>query len=364
MTNDLNPLTDTPIDQYTHNHSFFLSLALQEAWRYQLLTFPNPAVGAAVTDGRGALLSVAAHREAGRAHAEVLAIRDAYIRLSGDGTLAGCDDAFLLHEELLKRAKTLFHDATIYVTLEPCAHVGKTPACADLIAGLGFKRVVIGAEDPNPEAAGGARRLRQAGIEVVTGAESAACEALIEPFVKWQRTGRFVFFKLAQTLNGILDGGTISCETSRRWVHAVRSKIDTLLIGGETVRQDRPLLDARLTGGRAPDVAIFTRRPESIDRTIPLFSVSGRHVTFTRQLPEKGLVMVEGGPGTFFALRDEIDWMVLFVAPFVKEGMGYNAPKKFRLLHLCRSGEDAMLWLGRETRMGNGDRIPPIPNDE
>ena len=348
MTNDFNPLTNTPIHQYTNNNDYFISLALQEAWRYQLLTYPNPAVGAAVVDGCGALLSVAAHKEAGKPHAEVLAIRDAYVRLSGDEALAKCDDAYTLHAELPKRVKERFHDATLFVTLEPCAHTGKTPACADLIVKLGFKRVVIGAMDPNPEAAGGAERLRHAGIEVVTGVAKEACEALIEPFVAWQKRGRFLFFKLAQTLNGVVDGGTISCETSRRWVHAVRTKIDTLLIGGETVRHDRPRLDARLVGGKAPDVAIFTRHPECIDRSIPLFDVPGRQVTFVEKLPEKGLVMVEGGPGSFAALKEQIDWMVLFIAPFVKEGMGYNATQDFRLLHQRRSGEDIMLWLKSE----------------
>ncbi|WP_201352578.1 bifunctional diaminohydroxyphosphoribosylaminopyrimidine deaminase/5-amino-6-(5-phosphoribosylamino)uracil reductase RibD [Hydrogenimonas urashimensis] len=321
-----------------------MSLALHEAWKYQLLTYPNPAVGAVITDGHGALLAVAAHREAGKAHAEILAIRDAYGRLTGDRDLAVCDDALVLHDELSKRAETLFRDATLYVTLEPCSHTGRTPACAGLIERLGFRRVIIGAMDPNPEAAGGAKRLQKAGIDVATGVEKEACEALLEPFVKWQR-GRFVFFKLAQSLNGVIDGGTISSEASRRWVHAVRTKIDRLVIGGGTVRIDRPILDSRLVKGKAPDVAIFTRHPQSIDRTIPLFDVPGRQVSFGKTLPEKGLVMIEGGPGAFAALRDEIDWMVLFIAPFVKEGMGYNATRDFWLLHQRRSGDDAMLWL-------------------
>ncbi len=322
-----------------------MRLALSEAWRYQLLTYPNPAVGAVVVGPCGEVLAVAAHQEAGKPHAEVLAIRDAYTTLSGDTSLAGCDEAALLHEKLPELAKGLFRDKSIYVTLEPCAHTGRTPPCAALIERLGFKKVVIGAMDPNPAAAGGAERLKKAGLAVVTGVEKAACEALLWPFVTWRKTGRFVFFKLAQTLNGVIDGGTISSEVSRRWVHAVREKLDCLLIGGETVRVDRPTLDARITGGKAPDVAIFTRRPDTIDRTIPLFSVPGRTVAFAQTLPEKGLVMVEGGAGTFEALEDGIDAMVLFVAPFVKEGMGYNGAKNFELLHQRRVGEDAMLFL-------------------
>jgi len=324
--------------------NFYLSLALNEAWKYQLLTYPNPAVGAVVTGSCGEILAVAAHREAGKPHAEVLAIRDAYVRLSGDRSLAACDDAALLHERLPQLSRNLFHDATIYVTLEPCSHTGRTPPCAALIERLGFRRVVIGSPDPNPEAAGGAKRLKAAGIEVAEGVEWEACDALLEPFVRW-REGRFVFFKLAQTLNGVIDGGVISCETSRRWVHAVRSRIDTLVIGGETVRRDRPTLDSRLAGGKAPDVAIYTKHRETIDRAIPLFSVPDRRVAFTDRLPEKGLVMVEGGAGSFEALKEEIDWMVLFVAPFVKGGMGYNGAKNFEILHQRRSGEDMMLFL-------------------
>ena len=326
------------------NDTLAMRLAIEAAWERQLLTYPNPAVGAAVVGTCGEIVAVAAHEEAGKPHAEVLAIRDAYAKLSGDSSLKDCEDAARLHELLPRKAGNLFRDKTIAVTLEPCNHQGRTPPCAALIEKLGFARAVIGVPDPIPGHGGGAERLRRAGIEVVRGVEKRECEALLEPFVKWQK-GRFLFFKLAQALNGVVDGGVISCEESRRWVHRVREKIDRLVIGGETVRSDRPRLDARLTGGRAPDVAIFTKNPETIDRSIPLFDVPGRRVEFTERLPEKGLIMVEGGPGTFEALRSEIDWMILFVAPFVKEGMGYNAPKHFELLHSRRSGADSMLFL-------------------
>ncbi|WP_457595853.1 bifunctional diaminohydroxyphosphoribosylaminopyrimidine deaminase/5-amino-6-(5-phosphoribosylamino)uracil reductase RibD [Hydrogenimonas sp.] len=330
-----------------NRYDLAMALALEEAWRFQFLTYPNPAVGAAIVGPCGEIVAVAAHREAGGPHAEVRAIRDAYVALTGDVSLAACEDASLLHQELAKRAGQLFCDKTIVVTLEPCNHTGRTPPCASLIERLKFGRVVIGVQDPNPQAAGGAERLRKAGIEVVTGVREAACEVLLAPFVRW-RDGTFYLFKLAQSLNGVVDGGTISCEESRRWVHTLRTRVDTLLIGGGTVRCDRPRLDSRLVGGRAPDVAIFTRKPESIDPSIPLFSVPGRRVTMGTELPEKGLVLVEGGPGTLEAMAGRIDWMVLFVAPFSKEGLGYNVPMRFTLRHQCRSGEDAMLFLERK----------------
>ncbi len=334
----------------TRSDAFYMRLALEEAWKYQFLTYPNPAVGAAVVDQNGAVLGIGAHKEAGSAHAELIALRDAYAALSGDSSLDGCEDAHRLHETLLSKSKTLFSDATLYVTLEPCAHTGKTPSCAALVAELGFKRVVIGTADPNEEAAGGADRLRRAGAEVVIGVEKRRCEELIEPFVKW-REGRFLFFKLAQTLNGVIDGGTISSEESRRWVHEVRSKIERLLIGGNTVRTDRPLLDSRLAGKRAPDVTILTRNPDTIDREIPLFRVPERSVDFAgsvAKLPKRGLVMAEGGTGTLYALKDEIDWMVLFVSPVIKAGMGYNGAESFELLHQQSRGGDAILWLRAE----------------
>ncbi len=329
---------------------FFMRLALDEAWKYQLLTYPNPAVGALLVDGNGAVLGIGAHQKAGKAHAEVLALRNAYMESSGDYSLDMCDDAHTLHEMLLAKAKGIFRDATLYVTLEPCSHEGKTPSCAALVCKLGLKRVVIGAADPNGEAAGGADMLRSAGIEVTVGVRKKECEDLIEPFIKW-REGRFLFFKLAQTLNGVIDGGIISSEESRRWVHEVRSRIDTLLIGGNTVRKDRPVLDSRLVGKSAPDVAILTRDKESIEKNIPLFGVGNRSVEFMGiedVSSLSGLVMAEGGEGSLRLLEKRVDWMVLFVAPFMKAGMGYNCASSFELLHQGRSGGDAILWLRAE----------------
>ncbi|BBG66441.1 diaminohydroxyphosphoribosylaminopyrimidine deaminase /5-amino-6-(5-phosphoribosylamino)uracil reductase [Hydrogenimonas sp.] len=324
-----------------------MRLALEEAWRYQLLTYPNPAVGAAVVGASGALLGLNAHKEAGSAHAEVLAIRDAYSALSGDRSLDESEDAVFLHEELKKRAKNLFSDSTVYVTLEPCSHEGRTPPCATLISELGFRRAVIGTKDPNPAASGGAKLLEAAGVEVVTGVEKKRCDDLIEPFVKW-RSGRFLFFKLAQTLNGVIDGGTISSEESRSWVHAVRGKIDSLLIGGNTVRTDRPILDSRLAGSKPPDVKILTGSPETFDKDIPLFGIEGRSVDFIGREEVsslEGLVMAEGGGGALESLKSEIDWLVLFIAPVMKAGMGYNGAQSFELLHRQSRGGDVILWL-------------------
>ncbi len=326
------------------DHPFYMRLALETAWRFQLLTYPNPAVGAVVLDKHGALLAVSAHERAGGPHAEVRAIRDAYARLSGDESLNGCEEALRLHEALRQKAGRLFEGATIYVTLEPCAHTGRTPPCAGLIEALGFKRAVIGTRDPNPQAAGGIERLKACGIEVIEGVEKEACERLLEPFVRW-RAGRFVLFKLAQRLNGTVDGGTISSEASRRWVHRLRGVADRLVIGARTVRTDRPLLDCRLSGDRPPNVTILSRRQETVDRSIPLFFVPGREVEIADQLPEKGLILVEGGPALLKSLEETYDWLLLFIAPRLKEGLGYNGTQELIKLHQSALGEDITVWL-------------------
>lgn len=323
--------------------------ALDAAWGYQFLTYPNPAVGAAVIDVHGKLLSVAAHQESGGPHAEVLAIMEALIALGESATRFDRHDAHALHRQLVDFGGDLFRRSTLVVTLEPCHHTGQTPPCSELIRRLGFKRVVIGMLDRHAKASGGAEALKAAGIEVVFGGMAAECEALVTPFLRWQN-GRFIFFKLAQTLGGAIDGGLISCETSRRWVHRVRSRVDKLVIGGNTVRIDRPILDARLVGGRPPDVMIFSRSG-GFDPQIPLFSVPGRSVETIGALdalPERGLIMIEGGRGMFQAVCDTIDWTVAFIAPSYRSGLGVDADFHGKIIHQRPSGSDAMLWIGKE----------------
>jgi len=324
-----------------------MRLALEAAWKYQGLTYPNPAVGSAVCGARGELLSVASHQRAGGPHAEVLALKNAYRLLSGDSGIDGLEGAAELHAYLCANHNGIFRDCTIYVTLEPCAHEGKTPSCARLIGALGLKRVVMAHRDPNPEAAGGAALLGDAGIEVDVGMLEAEAETLLAPFVSWQRD-RFVFFKWAQRLDGTIDGGTISCEASRKLVHALRDRCDLLVIGGNTVATDRPTLDARLVGGRAPDVLIYSRRSD-FDPAIPLFHVPGRKVTVSdslESLRDYRFVMIEGGPGMFAATEGSVDAYLCFVAPQSGGTIPFtNRSAAFSMLHAGRIGDDAALWL-------------------
>ncbi len=322
----------------------YMRLALQEAWRYQLLTYPNPAVGAAVVKN-GRLLSVAAHKEAGAPHAEVEAIKEAYLALTGDKTVASITNALHLHNYLTTHAKDLFHDATIYITLEPCYHYGKTPPCTFLIRDLRFKRVVIAMLDPNKKASGGAEYLKEQGIDVEVGVCEEEARDLIEPFIKWSK-GTFILFKMAQHMNGVVTGGTISSLASRELVHKIRDKIDLLVIGGSTVRIDKPLLDARLVNGRAPDVLIFTKE-KNFNKKIPLFGVEGREIFIEdnlKRIRKSKFVMIEGGEGMLQATRMITDWYLWFVAPTLKREENYRIDKKLTFLHTYKLDKDIVIW--------------------
>ncbi len=333
------------------DHALWMRRALEAAWEYQLLTFPNPAVGACVVSEHNVLLGVGAHRKAGEAHAEVLALRDAYMTLSGDNSIAGMMDAAFLHEYLLSHHQNCFKNCRIYVTLEPCAHIGRTPSCASLIAALGLSQVIIGMKDTHALAHGGAERLRHSGIEVLEGVEAEAAQKLLLPFLSWQERP-FVTFKWAQRLDGTMDGGIISSEASRLHVHAIRNVCDLLVIGGNTVRTDRPTLDARMVGGKAPDVLIYSRQ-KNFEQTIPLFNVPGRKVMISDSLDAMSdyrNVLVEGGKGMFDATSDRIDFYLAFIS--LQSGGGTMSlangiQSAFECLHVSRNHNDLTLWMQR-----------------
>lgn len=326
--------------------------SIASAWEYQLLTFPNPAVGAACIDEKGCILSVGAHRRSGGPHAEVYALRDAYTLLSGDDAIRDCDDSAIIHEYLRKHHRALFHAVTMAVTLEPCAHAGKTPSCALLIRDLGIKTLYISCLDPNPVASGGIALLEDAGVRCVSGVCEEEGNALLEPFVLWQKKP-FVFFKWAQRLDGTFDNGTISSEHSRRHVHELRDRCDLIVIGGETVRTDRPTLDARLADGKAPDVLIYSRR-DDFDPEIPLFAVPGRKVfieSSLERIAEYSLVMVEGGGAMMEAVSQSCDWHLCYIAPKIGGGsqtMG-NVTEDFEVMH-AKISTDIILWMKKRRR--------------
>ena len=211
---------------------YFMQMALDLAIKGEGFTSPNPMVGAVVVkDGR--VVGSGYHEQVGGPHAEVNAINAA-------GPLA--------------------QGATLYVTLEPCNHTGRTPPCTRKIIEAGIRRVVIAMRDPNRKVAGGgADFLKQQGIQIEIGACREQAEKLNEAFIKYVCTGRpFVMVKCAATLDGRIatrtgDSRWVTGEASRLFVHRLRHAVDAILVGINTVRTDNPSLTARLPGGGGKD---------------------------------------------------------------------------------------------------------------
>lgn len=323
---------------------FYMQLALNKAWEYQGLTYPNPAVGAAVTlDGK--LLALAAHQKAGASHAEVLALLLAYETLSHTNIDFDPSDAQKAHTFLLALPKDFFKECTIYVTLEPCSHEGKTPSCASLLKALALKRVVVGICDPIEEHGCGIEQLENVSVGVL----EAECQTLIEPFLLWQSRA-FVLFKLAQTSNGRIGGGYLSSQASLTHVHALREVCDTLFIGGSTVRIDRPTLDCRFIQVQAPNVKIYAKE-DNFDRDIPLFGIENRSVEIVNTLDfldRPSFVLAEGGDGMLNALKEKIDWILIYQTPkFSTNNLTYNTTMNLSFLHQAKKDVDLMIWSRR-----------------
>ena len=211
--------------------TFWMRRALQLAALAEGQTSPNPLVGAVVLDSHGTLVGEGFHAKAGEAHAEV-------------GALAQAGD----------RAK----GGTIIVTLEPCCHQGRTPPCSEAVIQAGIQRVVVALTDPDPRVAGGGiQRLRDSGLEVITGVLEAEAAHQNRAFIHRVQTGRpWGLLKWAMSLDGrtALPNGEsqwISAPPARSWVHKLRACCDAVVVGGGTVRADNPLLTSR--GRRSPE---------------------------------------------------------------------------------------------------------------
>lgn len=330
--------------------NFYMKLAIDEAWKYQFLTYPNPAVGCVVVKN-GEILSIEAHNEAGLPHAEVNALKAAYLKKHPKDVLKIKNDAFDIHKYLINNHNGFFKDCEIYVTLEPCNHVGKTPSCANLIKELKPKRVVIGHEDTNKEASGGVETLKNENIDVSLDCMKKEAYDLLYPFIKWT-SGTFIFYKMAQTLNGSIDG-QISSNQAKAYVHSLRDKIDLMLIGGNTVRTDKPTLDARYIAGRAPNVMIYSKN-KIFDKKISLFHIPNREVIISDdlfKLLDYKFVMVEGVYKLMEVLKERLDFIVLVVSPKIRNGL--NALTEididFEIVHENYIGEEKIMFLKRNT---------------
>lgn len=329
--------------------NFFMKLAIDEAWKYQLLTYPNPAVGCVIVKN-GEILSIEAHKEAGKPHAEVNALKSAYLKKYPNDVLKAKTLSHDIHDYLIKNHKGFFEDCTVYVTLEPCNHIGKTPACANLLKEVKPKKVIVAHKDFNKKASGGIETLLKAGINVESGCMYKEAYNLLYPFIKWT-SGTFIFYKMAQTLNGSIDG-SISSNSAKAYIHALRDKIDLMLIGGNTVRVDKPTLDARYIAGRAPHIMIYTKN-KVFDNNIPLFKIPNRDVIISDdlfKLLDYKFIMVEGTYNLMDKLKEKIDYIVLLISPKIRKGINAlnDIDMDFEIVHENYIGEEKIIYLKRK----------------
>ncbi|MEW6724030.1 MAG: bifunctional diaminohydroxyphosphoribosylaminopyrimidine deaminase/5-amino-6-(5-phosphoribosylamino)uracil reductase RibD [Bacillota bacterium] len=305
---------------------------------------PNPMVGAVVLDATGEAVGRGWHQRAGEPHAEILALREAGGRAAG---------------------------GSLYVTLEPCCHYGRTPPCTRAIIDAGLRRVVVAAMDPNPLVAGrGIAELRSAGVEVEVGLLSGAARRQNEVFFTFMRERRpFVALKAAMSLDGKVatvggDSRWITSEPARERVYRLRSQYDAILVGIGTVLADDPLLTARVPGGQNPlRVVLDSRlrlptasRLAATAGEVATLVMSGRGADPARERaltrlgievhraagsrPEPGellpllaqreitSLLVEGGPevAAAFVAAGCVDKFLFFVAPMLIGGRSAPGP--------------------------------------
>jgi diaminohydroxyphosphoribosylaminopyrimidine deaminase / 5-amino-6-(5-phosphoribosylamino)uracil reductase len=306
--------------------SDYLGRALALAENGRGTTHPNPVVGAVVVRD-GEVVGEGWHERRGEPHAEVIALEAAGERARG---------------------------ATLYVTMEPCTHHGRTPPCTDAVLAAGVARVVAGSLDPNPEAEGGLELLRAAGVGVEH-ADLFEARAQNEAWRTWAREGRpFVTYKAAMTLDGRLTipgERWVSGEESRRLVHELRAASDAVGVGMGTVHADAPRLDARGVGatsqprrlafGRAPlpEGSELQLRPGPIEDELSALGGDGVQS-----------LLLEGGPRIAAAFLDAgvLDKLLVFVAPTLSgEGPtlfeGALEPLRLTRLSARPVGQDVLL---------------------
>jgi len=246
-------MTEIKYKKFSSDDHRFMRMALALAEKGAGYVSPNPMVGCVIVASDGTVVGKGYHERFGKEHAEINALNKVK------------DPAYLI-------------DATVYVTLEPCAHFGKTPPCATTLAKLPLKRVVVSMIDPNPKVSGkGVEILKAANIKVETGLFVEEARQLNEAFIHYMRFQKpFVVMKIAQTLDGYLaapDGSSqwITSKPSRERVHLMRSKYDAVMVGRNTVMNDNPRLTVRHVEGRQP-WRIVIDGPYVLERNLNLFS--------------------------------------------------------------------------------------------
>lgn len=303
-------------------------------------TYPNPLVGSVVVY-QDQIIGEGWHYKAGLPHAEVNAIRSV-------------------------QDKTRLKEATIYVNLEPCSHIGKTPPCSDLIIQSGIKNVVIGNLDSNPQVAGrGIKKLIDAGCTVTTGILEAECAALNKRFFTFHQKKRpFILLKWAQTRDGFIAPTSerrkeakpvwITNTYSRQVVHKMRGQEMAILVGTNTAQQDNPSLTTRSWAGNNPTRIVIDRKLK-LDKELSIFNTEAETIVITEEIENSTnhlqyetidfsgeiasqicdvlyknniqSVIIEGGSKTLQTFIDENLWdeAFIFSGP-VNFGDGISAP--------------------------------------
>ena len=326
------------------------ALALAETVRGR--TSPNPPVGAVILDRAAILAGEGATEPAGRAHAEVVALTQA-----GEAARGG----------------------TAVLTLEPCAHVGRTGPCVDALLAAGIARVVYALDDPNPAATGGAGKLRDAGVEVVEGVEAiAAAAGALRPWLYAVRNGRpFVTWKYAATL----DGRVAAVDLSARWIssgasradsHAFRATVDAIVVGSGTVLADDPHLTVRDHEGklaeRQPLRVVLDRRHRTL-QTARVYDNAAETLVLDTAVPRFALkalfdrgvrhVLLEGGPTLAGAFVEAhcVDEVIAYLAPTLL-GAG---PSALGHAGIGSISEAVTLDVDTVTRLGDDVKIVARP---
>lgn len=313
----------------------YIRIALELAQRGKGLTSPNPCVGAVVVKD-GKIVGRGYHRRAGGPHAEIYALRQAGRKAKG---------------------------ATLYVSLEPCCHYGRTPPCVNSILFSGIRRVVAAIKDPNPLNNGkGIAWLKREGIKTEVGILEDEARKLNEAFIKYiTKKIPFVTVKVAQSLDGKIatrtgDSKWISGAKARRFVHCLRSKVDAVIVGARTVLKDDPLLTARIKGGNVKQpLRVILCGDSKIPASARILNSKGGQViilkarkngrvdikSLLKDLAKKGIthVLIEGG-GEVIASAFEakvVDKVYFFISPKIiggrqaitsVEGVGVNRVNK------------------------------------
>lgn len=342
MTNHLHQEQVSELSpQQRQTDEIFMRRCLQLARNGRQNAKPNPMVGAVIVSVDGKIIGEGYHVRCGEAHAEV----NAFASVSAE------------NEHLLG-------ESTLYVSLEPCSHWGRTPPCADLIVRKGVRRVVCGSIDPFAEVQGrGVRRIREAGIEVTVGVLERECVELNERFMTFNTRRRpYIILKWAQTGNAKMDdrGKAFSISTPFTWqlVHKLRAENDAILIGHGTLRADNPKLNTREWSGSNPERMVLCRDTADVPDGFLRFDNIDAALAHLVETNKQSL-LVEGGAKTLqgFIDRDLWDEISVETAPCdVSDGTtAPSIPTNARLVETLHYDGNIIRHYVREEVCGSED---------